>query len=57
MFRRIMDKIRCAIKTIKSAEGNGLLIVAVDKRISQMMVQDYDKKLILQKYPAADSFR
>ena len=57
MFRRIMDKIRCAIKTIKSAEGNELLIVAVDKRISQMMVQDYDKKLILQKYPAADSFR
>lgn len=42
-FRRIVDKIRCAIETIKSAEGNELLIVVVDKRISQMMLQDYDK--------------
>lgn len=57
MFRRIMDKIRCAIKTIKSAEGNELLIVVVDKRISQMMLQDYDKKLISQKYPGPVSFR
>lgn len=52
-----MDKIRCAIKTIKSAEGNELLIVVVDKRISQMTLQDYDKKLISQKYPWPDSFR